>query len=285
MTLMGKIFTMLILVMSIVFMTLSFMVFATHKNWKEFALNPTASPTTPLGLKPQLDQAWANVRALERELEDLRGQLAEHQAARRQALATLQSKMQESANELAMVQTQLQTLTTAHTEAVQKLGVAEANLEKVTTDNAGLRVDIVTIQKDRDEKLNRVVSLADMVNQAERKLVQLSERQRQLIDQVAFQKMTMEQHGIDVSAPLPTSLERPVDGVVTAVSEKEMVEISIGIDDGVREGHVLEVYRDNLYLGKIVVRRVTANRSVAQIDPNFKKGPIRKGDRVASKIS
>src|SRR5688572_10141609 len=47
MNLTGKIFTMLILIMSVLFMAFSVMVFATHRNWKEFADNPTPSSGKP----------------------------------------------------------------------------------------------------------------------------------------------------------------------------------------------------------------------------------------------
>ena len=43
MTLVGKIFTVLIFVMSIVFMSFAVMTFATHKNWKEYVTNPVVT--------------------------------------------------------------------------------------------------------------------------------------------------------------------------------------------------------------------------------------------------
>ena len=55
MTLLGKIFTVMIFIMSIVFMSMSLMVFATHKNWRLAAYNPD-STKGPLGLKQQKDQ-------------------------------------------------------------------------------------------------------------------------------------------------------------------------------------------------------------------------------------
>jgi hypothetical protein len=286
MTLVGKIFTVLIFIMSIVFMTFAFMVFATHKNWKEAALAATPSKATgQIGLKPQLDAAYVVIRGLESEREALKTQLAEHQAARRAALAVLQTKVEEAIADLGTTQAQLATLQTAHTEAIAKLAVAETNLDKVIIDNTGLRVDIVTIQQDRDDKLARVVALADGVNQAKTMLTQLEERKQQLIAQVAYQKTVLLENNIDSDGPRPVSLQKPVDGVVTAVGDKELIEISIGLDDGIREGVTLEVFRDSTYLGKVTVRKVSANRSVAEIDQRFKKGQIRKGDRVASKIS
>jgi hypothetical protein len=288
MTLIGKIFTVLILVMSLVFMSFAVMVFATHKNWKEVATSATpAKGTGQIGLKQQLEQAFIAKRSLEVELENLKGQLAEHQAARRQALAVLQTQVQQALADLTKTQDELAKLQTDHTAAIQKLAVAEANLEKTIVDNTALRSDILTIQKDRDDKYARVVALSDNVNQAQTKLAQLDERKAQLIQQVAYQKMVLEQHNIDVNGPLPTSLERPVDGVVTAVGDKEknLIEMSIGLDDGIRENQILQVYRENKYLGRVIVRKVTANRSVGEIDPKFQQGPIRKGDRVASKIT
>lgn len=284
MTLVGKIFTVLIFIMSLVFMSFAVMVFATHKNWKEAALSKEPSKATgQIGLKPRLDEAYAAKRALELELESLKTQLAEHQAARRMALAVLQSKVEQTSADLVTMQASLDKLQTAHTEAVTKLGVAQSTLDKVSQDNGQLRTDIVTIQQDRDEKLARVVALADTANQAQTKLTQLEERKQQLIAQVAYQKMTLEQNGINPEV-VPVSLEKPVDGVVTAVSEKNLIEISIGMDDGIRVGVSLEAFRDNKYLGKVTVRKVTANRSVAEIDPRFLQAPIRKGDRVASKL-
>lgn len=284
MTLVGKIFTVLIFIMSVVFMSFSVMVFATHKNWKEAALNATASPNKPLGLKPQLEQAYQLNQALRNELEGYKLQLAEHQAARRQVLAGLQVKMEALLTDLTNTQGELTKLQSAHTELVQKLGVAEANLEKATTENTNLRTDIVTVVQDRDNKLSRVIALTDQISQSEGKLVLLEERKQQLVAQVAQQKKVMDTFGLTVNTPTE-KIPPPVDGVVLAVSDKNLIEISIGRDDGLVDGHTLEVFRDAQYLGKVIVRKVTANRAVAEIDPKFQKGPIRKGDRVATKIS
>ena len=75
-----------------------------------------------------------------------------------------------------------------------------------------------------------------------------------------------------------------VDGVVTAVGAKDLLEISIGSDDGLRKGHTLEVYRANSYLGRVIVRETWPDRAVVQIIPEYRKGMIKKGDRVATKL-
>ena len=81
-----------------------------------------------------------------------------------------------------------------------------------------------------------------------------------------------------------------VDGIILASNANGYVEISIGSDDGLEQGHELDVYRmgpslaENKYLGKIRVVETQADRSVAQVLPNFRKGTIQKEDRVATRL-
>ena len=76
-----------------------------------------------------------------------------------------------------------------------------------------------------------------------------------------------------------------VKGLVVEVGDKNLVEISIGGDDGILVGHTLDVYREGAYLGRVKVVKTSHDRAVAEIIPDFKRGAIRKGDRVATKFS
>src|SRR4029078_9247260 len=107
MSLVGKIFTMLILILSIIFMAFSMMVFATHKNWKATAgtlQTPLAAANTAL----QDSQA-----AVERE----KTELAREQAARKAALASLQVRASGAEQRLAAKEKELGDLTAAHSQA------------------------------------------------------------------------------------------------------------------------------------------------------------------------
>ena len=72
-------------------------------------------------------------------------------------------------------------------------------------------------------------------------------------------------------------------GVVLAVNEQS-VEVSVGRDDGLREGHTLDIYRNGSYLGRIQLRSVEDDKSVGKIIPAFRKGFIQAGDMVASRV-
>ena len=77
MTLVGKIFTMLIFVLSIMFMAFSIMVFATHRNWKTYAGKLQADLNVLQTQKKDTDDALLRTR----------NDLAAEQAARKAALA------------------------------------------------------------------------------------------------------------------------------------------------------------------------------------------------------
>jgi hypothetical protein len=76
-----------------------------------------------------------------------------------------------------------------------------------------------------------------------------------------------------------------VDGIVTGTGREGLVEVSVGADDGLATGNTMEVYRGSRYLGRIQLINVAADRSVARILPEFRKGTIAKDDRVATRLN
>ena len=100
MTLLGKVFTVLIFFMSVLFMGFAIMVYATHLNWKMVVDNPTPSAEHPeLGLKQQVEQLSQVNKGLREEIERAASSLAVEQAARRFALAALQQQKSSAENE------------------------------------------------------------------------------------------------------------------------------------------------------------------------------------------
>jgi serine/threonine protein kinase/WD40 repeat protein len=82
------------------------------------------------------------------------------------------------------------------------------------------------------------------------------------------------------SAPMPAV---KLEGMVTDSGEGELVEISIGSDDGLRRGDLLDVIRDKTYLGRISVVRLSPDKAVCRIES--RQGEIRRGDRVTTQIN
>jgi hypothetical protein len=282
MTLLGKIFTGLIVVMSVLFLGLAISVYATHVNWREKSV----------GLEKERDsQLTVNSQLKERQ-SDLTAAIALEQAARRFALAALETKLKSRSDELERVQQELAKLTATEGTTAGALVTAQNELTNITTEVKALRVIVQTAQKDVDEQFNIVVKVTDEINQARRVKADLDNRQRPLVLQVAAMKSAMDKLGVRVDVEKDGTVRTDVDrdppkvnGVIVNVGDKELVEISIGDDDGILIGHELDVYRDDAYLGKVKVVKTSPDRAVAEIIPEFKRGTIRKGDRVATKLS
>ncbi len=284
MTLLGKIFTGMILIMSLVFMTFSVVVFATHKNWKMLVMNPTASEEYPLGLMHQLKRERETNVNLRAELEDLRTQNAIEQAARRHAIGVLETRLTSVERTLTDKEAQLRTLQATESESAEALNVAMKTVEALRTAVDALRVEVVNTQRDRDFQFDKVVQLTDQLQGAMGTQRILQERAQQLIDQVTSVTRVLNAAGVDMNMDT-NAIPPTLDGIVTAVGESNLIEVSLGSDDGLRIGHRIEVFRDNNYLGHAVVLKTDPDRAVAEVDEKTQRGLIKVRDRVATNIS
>ena len=284
MTLVGKIFTVLIFIMSLVFMSFAVMVFATHRNWREVATNPNPKAGQQLGLMQQLEAAKVKRTELEDLLTRVKGDLAEERASRRMALAALQTRPAKSEDALGATQKSLDELSANHTQATKTFEIAETRLEVLEKETQELRDLLRATQQATDKTFTTVVALTDQLNQAEGTKLRLGDRNTQLAEEVTQMKMVMDAHGL-TKTTLVSKIPPKVEGRVLAVSDKDLVEISLGSDDGLKEGHALEVYRGNTYLGRIVIRKTAPDRAVGQIVKELQRGQIKQGDNVSSKLS
>ena len=274
MTLVGKIFTMLILVLSIIFMAFSMMVFATHKNWK----------TTAAGLQTKLQAATAANNEAKKQLETLQTDLAREQAARKAAIAALTVRATRSEEALTAKQNELATLAGAHSKATAAAEEAQRRLATLEDETKKLRDDLRGEQKKRDQMFLTVVDLTDKLNQAESLRQNLEEVNGQAMKQMSQMKMVLDRNGLTPDS-LVAHIPPKVEGVVIAVNSKDLVEISIGADDGLKVGHSLDVYHGNTYLGRIVIQKTSPDRAVGRIQKEMQRGQIKKDDRVTTKFS
>ena len=282
MTLLGKLFTVLILVMSVLFLGLAISVYATHVNWRAEAE----------GKKKEADVQMSVNQQLKDQQQDLMAAIALEQSARRFALAGLYTKLTSRSDDLERVQQELATLTNTEGVTAGALVTAQNELTNITNEVKALRDTVREAQKDVDHQFDIVVKTSDEINQMRRVKLDLENRQRPLQSAVAAMKSAMDKLGVRVDVEqdgtVRTDVDRvppKVDGIVLNIGEKDLIEISIGDDDGILIGHELDVYRDDAYLGKVKVVKTSPDRAVAEIIPGFKKGTIRKGDRVATKLS
>ncbi len=277
MTLVGKIFTVLILIMSIAFMMLAVTVFATHRNWRDMVVQPD-------GLKSQIEQLTKTNSELRIEISRVQDQIALEQAARRFALAAGQAELEQLNAALQRREKEYTDLQAANGTMTETISRNNMILDSLTKENEGLRTEIRTALQARDDFFNQVVTLTDDVNRMEGNSRTLQEHNNMLLVQNAKMAKVMRKLEVTVDTDVDGIAPR-VDGIVTAVSDKDFIEISLGSDDGLRKYHLMEVYRQNSYVGRVEIVKVEPDRAVAKIIPEFRRGIIKKGDRVATKLS
>jgi uncharacterized protein YlxW (UPF0749 family) len=289
MNLTGKIFVVLIFVMSLVFMTMTIMVYSTHTNWKEELTRPAdqVQPGKPLGVQHQLAESRAKNAELQALIDQVTTQIEVETNARNQQMAKLSEENRLLVNERAAWEAKEAGLTQDSKDAVAAMNAAHVTLQELRTQVDGLQDQLRTAETDRDTYFNAMVQRIDELHQVAGELNRLKSRAVQLGEQIARMKTVLAANDLsefeDVSGVPPS-----IDGVVKAVRQDGLIEISVGSDEGLQRGHRLEVFRHapdhSRYLGAIRVIRTDPDKSVAQIIPETLEGNIEIEDRVATRI-
>jgi hypothetical protein len=283
MTLLGKIFTVLILIMSVLFMSFSIMVFATHQNWQKLVDNPSPKGKEPLGLNQQINNAELANGELEKKLKEAQLALKREQVARRFVLASLQSQLDLATKDQTSLEEKVRTMDVKTRNAQTAMETAQENNKGLVKEVKNLREQVVGTQQSSDKYFASSLKLTDEINQLRGVEIRLKEVQGKLVTQVGRMSNVLTKNGLTEFSDV-TAIPPVIDGVVTQVSS-DIIQISIGWDDGLRKDHELDVYRGKSYLGRIKVRETRPNSAVGEIIPAYRKGTIKQGDRVATKIS
>lgn len=286
MNLVGKIFVFLIFCMSVVFMSFAVMIYATHKNWKQEVLRTETGPRgEKIGWKKQLEVAEQKNIALQSQKRDLMDQIATQQAAKRQEIAKLEA-------EYGQLREANESLKQTYLEKVKELGerLTEVKnqqdiLENLREENESMRRDIKTARSVIDEKFSQLLVLTEENHQAEGERRRLEERRKQLLKELENAERVLTANNLTKDTPIDR-VPPPIDGVITRVQRYKdniYVEVTVGSDDGIRQGHAMEVFRGSKYLGQIEIVRTTPDRSVGKVDRGRQQGEIRERDRVETR--
>ena len=274
MTLLGKVFTGLILVMSVMFMAFSIVVYATHVNWKAKAKAKDAS----------LQSLQSNIDTLDAEMTRYKNALARERAARKVVVASLQTKYDQKTAELVEKEREYEKLLADNlkmSNTVETQAVSVQNLQKEVGIVRNSLMEAIDV---RTTLFDAMVALTDQKNALDGARGVLKERYDTLLADVNKAVAHLAVLGVKLGDDLPTGAP-DVDGFVTNVNNQNLIEISLGDDDGLREGHELYVYRGATFLGRAVIRRTSADFAVAEIVEEVNRTVlIRKGDRVSTKL-
>lgn len=272
----GKILTVLVAFTAFGLMVASLLVYATHRNWKEDYDK----------LKAQYNTAQTQNQQLQSERDNLESQLtAEVEATRQEAakLATERDQLLGKNDELTKQLTQLQELERTNTAAVAS---TQANNEKLAGEVGALRDEIRANQSERDRAFTMAVQATDDLHQAKNNLTVLKDRNSQLARQVGDMTNIMDANGIDPNTD-PNAVMPRVRGIVSKVQNtagSQLIEITVGADDGLKPRHTVEVFRGDRYLGRAEILKTEPDRAVGRILRQFQQGQIEEGDDVATRF-
>ena len=125
-------------------------------------------------------------------------------------------------------------------------------------------------------------------------------KNKDLLGRVSILQQALEANGITADPTELAGRASPpprIDGVILdsrppqRQGASELVEISLGSDDGLKKGHEMSIYRAGSkggpqprFLGKIVIVKTEPDKAVGQVIEGSRNGVIQKGDNVTTKL-
>jgi ribosomal protein S15P/S13E len=270
----GRAFVILNLVMSIAFFTIALMVGASHENWKARALESKRLAE---------EQARLKIEAIKDQSEKAL-QVRAEQFMRAQQIAASNTQVQTLTERLNSMTEQLQTASQDKEnyqnrlkESESRIAKQDVEIERLNTENSEL-LDRVVVAK------NEVVSLTNQKYNLQNQMGLLEEREAELARQNAVLTKVTRAHNIDPTAPI-ANIQPRLDGEVASVDrDMNLIVVTLGLDDGLREGHRLEIFRGGKYVGSALVMKSDPNRASARLIPESMQKLVQQGDNVTTKF-
>lgn len=274
MTLIGKVFTFIVLILSVVFFIVAGFINAKHINYRDLVENKST------GFRVQLQKEQAKSNQLNELVERLRNDLATEQGGRRMHVSTLETLLTQKNQELVNKEQQLADEQAKTTLFETKILASDQELQSRSTENADLRQLLVKTTQDRNNQYQMFVQTYDQFARLQGEKQTLDKQSKELARDFSASKEKMDILGITPD----TKLDGPpaVTGAVSAVKDN-MVEITLGLDDGIRIGNELDVFRGSSHVGRIRITRSVADKAIGQILLEHARGFIVVGDRVDTK--
>ncbi len=290
MRIVGKIFVVLTLLMSLMLLSFSISVSSWEPHWREIAKRPRSEvgPGKPLGLEHQLADVEAAVARQENENDRIREEIARadrtnpaspyhHQIQTLVAEAlVLKNKNIDDRNDLSQKTSNVRDMTT-------QVASIQTNLTKRVADLKTLLVQLRRELALSDDQQKEFVASHDTAQLTSAQYSQNESYRDRTIAEIARGKAALVAHGIDPKSP-PEGRAPRVRGVITSLGKRDLIELSIGTDDGLQAGHTVELFRGHKYLGRARVVKTSPDKAVAEVLKEYQKARLQKGDLVATRL-
>ncbi len=268
----GKIFVFGVFVMSLMLMSFAVAIYSSHVNWQEVAKKK----------QEDLDKLKTEETSLNQEITRLTANVATSEAARDQVVAKFQQALIEKDKELKTLKDARDDKLTEMQKKIADLATVEADLTRSREEVTKLQAEVRDKQQKVDTQVTRAAEIAGQLHEKESFLEIANERKAQLEKQVAQARLLLKQNGLSLDS-LPKDRVPTMNGVVVAVAD-DAIEVSLGFDDGLQTGHQIEVYRNDEYLGRAIVKSVKPDRAIAVLVREYSRGIVQRGDKVTTRL-
>jgi septal ring factor EnvC (AmiA/AmiB activator) len=286
MSTLSKVFVILLLLVSLVYLGVSVMLFTQRIDWPqkldiERARHAESIKTRDLMIahhKAAIEQAKATERELQARITLLETEKKD-----------LHERLTRAMVDFDELKTQVAQLITRQGELTDQLKAAQRNAEELRKQLEEKRVETETARAERDQS---VYELQQSKRELEVVHKHYAELERLSIDMA--KDNTKMQHvieelnrqGIEVTAIAARDIPKNLNGKIMAVSEQFNFALgSLGKDDGVKVGYPFTIYRGSQYVAKGTVEKVERDFSVIRLDPRLIKDKVQVNDDITTSVS
>ncbi|MDR1492576.1 MAG: hypothetical protein LBT05_07630 [Planctomycetaceae bacterium] len=274
----GKILVGVIFIASIMLMSLSVYIYSTQHKWSTLANKTQNELKNVQNENSKLNTKIAELDTQKKELEtSLQSQIAE-----------LIDKNKSLAEENTKLAGEVNGYRDQADNAVKDATATQENMKNLSVDVQKLRADLADAQASRVKLLEQVSAANDVARTLALELATLKSTSDQLSRDLADSNYLLTQLGYGDLKPEEYMKTVPprIRGTITEIRPNGLVEINVGRDDGLLQGHKLHVIRNGedgaSYLGQIEILDVNPNKAVGKIIPELRKGTIVRGDSVTA---
>ena len=271
MNLVGKILTILILLLSVCFMMIGIIVNASHQNWKELAIANRDKVNDLQRTKSAIlsDSTKKNL-VIEKE-----------KVARMLRIQQLESQLRLARADLDLATTALAAQTVKAEESFAVVRESENRIAELDTENEKLQSQLRLLTEDVAQQRAKVIDMTGQIFSLNSTKESLTKMRMDLAEMTADQTRVLKKHGLNRFSNT-SNIPRELNGVVTFVEDGNIA-VNFGEDDGLLKGHRVDIYRDGQYVGTATVFETRSDKSAARIDKALTKIPIQERDNVTTK--
>jgi uncharacterized phage infection (PIP) family protein YhgE len=210
-------------------------------------------------------------------------QLKAEMEAAQQDVRKLESERVALVNQNATIQKEVDQLRVDRRAVEALVAATEENNNRLTEEVVKLRDSIRENQQARDEAFATTLKATSQLHTTAGDLQTTKERNEQLVQQVASLTRVIGENGLDPNEPVVDQVRGKISATRRA-DGGQLIEITVGVDDGIRPGGTVEIFRGDRYLGRAEILRAEPDKAVGRILREFQQGQIQEGDDVATKF-